>query len=212
METILLSIRNRFATLATRRLSAVWLVLIAIALAGCATAPPPKGVATCTDKLSAGDLIGIKIQGVQDPPTFQGPIGDDGEIEILYMGKFKAAGFTDIELAERIKYMLIEKGIFPPSVLPNMIITVLVETRFYYVTGEGPRGRFPLTGTMTVCRALLAAGLTDETANRKKIILHRGTQKIRVNCIKGAYDASYDIQICAGDIIEIPRKGILPFL
>ena len=212
METILLAMRNRLATFVVCRSSSLWLLLIAFSLAGCATPLPPKGTATCTDKIVAGDIISIKIQGVQDPPTFEGPVGDDGEIQMLYMGKFKVAGLTDTELAEKIKYMLIEKGIFPPSVLQNMIVTVTIGTRFYYVTGEGPRGRFPIVGQMTVCRALMAAGLTDELANTKKIILHRGTQKIRVNCQKGGIDSRYDIQLCSGDIIEIPKKGIIPFL
>src|SRR5205823_2921488 len=119
METNLVSVRNRLATLPMPRCSRVWLLLTAIALAGCATAPPGKGTATCTDKLVAGDVISVKILGVQDPPTFEGPIGDDGEIQMLYLGKFKAIGVTDAELAEKIKYMLIEKGIYPPQVLQN---------------------------------------------------------------------------------------------
>lgn len=188
-------------------------VVVIMVLTGCTTPlPNVKDVATDAGQLVPGDLIAIRIQAVPDPPSFEGPIDENGEIQLLYLNKVKAAGYTPSELEERLKYLFIEKGIYSPEVLPRMLITVTVSTRFYYITGEAPRGRFPLVGPLTVCKALLDGGGTGEFANLKKVIVHRGTQKIRVNCLKARTDPRYDIRIAPGDIIEVPQKGLLPFL
>src|ERR1041385_5951832 len=80
------------------------LLMVALALVGCDTlgtgGGKSKGSAYTEDKLVAGDLLSIKIQGVSDPPSYEGPIDEDGNIEMLYLGKFKAAGFTPKELGE----------------------------------------------------------------------------------------------------------------
>ncbi len=199
-------------TLLSRRASSLLIAVWIVVLAGCGTMPPPKsGTAATGDKLNVGDLISVKIQGVQDPPTYEGPIDENGEFQMLYFGKIKAAGLTENELEERIKYLSVQLGIYPPRVLQDMIVTVTVATRFYYITGEAARGRVPLAGGLTVCRALLASGGTGEFADLKKIIVHRGTQKIRVNCIRAGNDPRYDTELKSGDIIEVPKKGILPF-
>ena len=212
MEFIALEQRNR-SSWSTVLGSLAILSAMAVILAGCMSAPPPQGgLAPAEDKLVIGDIIGIKIQGVADPPTFEGPIDEKGEIEMLYYGKIKAAGLTASELADRIKYLSVQLGIYPPSIIDKMIVTVVVGTRFYYITGEAAKGRYPLSTPLTVCRALLASGGTSEFANLKKVIIHRGTQTFRVNCAKAQIDPKYDMWIQAGDIIEVPKKGILPFL
>src|SRR2546422_11775155 len=92
-------------------------LVVALALVSCDTlgtsGGKSKGSAYTEDKLVPGDLISIKIQGVSDPPSYEGPIDEDGNIEMLYLGKFKAIGFTSKELAERIKYLFVERGIYP---------------------------------------------------------------------------------------------------
>lgn len=193
----------------------VSLFAILFLLAGC-TSPPPGGRSTARgdDPLVPGDIISVKIQGVADPPAFEGAIDLDGNIEMLYLGKLKAAELSPAELSDRIRYLLVHKGIYPlERTLPeNMTITVLVGTRYYFITGEGPRGRYPMIGPVTVYRALLAAGGVGEFANMKKVILHRGDKRYRVNCLKAAIDPKYDMDVKAGDIIDVPKKGILPFL
>lgn len=187
--------------------------MVAVALAGCATSGPPTGAtATGGDIMAAGDVIAVKIQGVTDPPGFEGTIDEGGEIEMLYLGRIKAAGLTTKELAERIKYLFIQKGYYPPSVLENMLVTVYVGTRYYYMTGEGPRGRFQLSGPTTVYKAILSNGGSAEFADLKRVIVHRGGKKIRVNCVKAATDPKYDIDVQSGDVIEMLKKPIVPFL
>lgn len=182
-------------------------------LAGCASPPNVgKGMATEGDKMQVGHLISVRIQGVPEPPSFEGQIDEDGNIQILYLGKVKAAGFTPNEFADKLKYEFVQKGVYPPRVIGDMIVTVVDASRYYYITGEAQRGRYPLTGPLTVCKALLG-GSTGEFANLKKVVVHRGSQKIRCNCIRANQgDARYDIEIKSGDVIEVPKKGILPFL
>lgn len=190
------------------------LLAAVVVLAGCASPTSnPKGGAGGDDRLVAGDIISIKIKGVPDPPDFEGAIDENGNVEMLYYGKFKAAGFTSAELQDRIRYLSIEKQIYPVErVTRDMVVTVLVGTRWYYIAGEGNRGRYQLVGPLTVCRALLASGGVGEFGNLKKVIVHRGTQKIRVNCVRATRDPKYDVEIKSGDIIEVPKKGLLPFL
>lgn len=196
------------------RLRGLVSLVLTIAFTGCATPPPPKGGIAAGDeeKLVVGDIIAVKIQGVVEPPTYEGEIDDNGEIQMLYLNKVKVAGFTPRELEDKIKYEFVQKGIYPPTVLQNMIVTVSVATRSYYMTGEASRGKYPLAGGMTVCKALLASGSSGEFANLKKVIVHRGKQKILVNCIRAKSDPSFDVEIMPNDIIEVPKKGILPFL
>jgi protein involved in polysaccharide export with SLBB domain len=195
------------------RLHTAVLLLALVTLVGCQSGPPPTtNVAAADEKLVPGDLIGVKIQGISDPPSFEGPIDEEGNIEMLYVGKIKADGLTERELAERIKYTFVERGLYPMERLKDMLVTVVVGTRFYYITGEGARGRYPMVGPVTVCKALLSTGGVTEEANIKKIVVHRGTRKIRVNCAKAKEDPRYDLRVMAGDIIEIPKRGLLPFL
>src|SRR5262245_13219895 len=120
-----------------KRIPAALLLLIVTVLAGCQVGPPPTAdVAAPDEKLVPGDLISVRIQGISDPPSFEGPIDDEGNIEMLYVGKIKAAGYTERELAERIKYILVERGLYPMERMKEMLVTVVVGTRFYYITGE----------------------------------------------------------------------------
>jgi protein involved in polysaccharide export with SLBB domain len=195
------------------RIQTALLLLVLAGLVGCQSGPPPTtNVAAADEKLGPGDLIGVRIQGISDPPTYEGPIDDEGNIEMLYVGKIKAAGYTEREFAERIKYVLIERGLYPMDRVRDMLITVVVGTRFYYITGEASRGRYPMVGPVTVCKALLSTGGVSEEANLKKVIVHRGTKKIYVNCNKARDNPKYDLTVKAGDIIEVPKKGLLPFL
>jgi len=195
----------------------VVLLLAVVVCTGCQStirSDQVKGAqAVGEDKLVPGDIISIKIQGVPDPPSFEGSIDEKGYIEMLYFGRFKAEGYTQAELQERIKYLSIEKQIYPVErVTRDMLVTVLVGTRFYYITGEAAKGRYPLVGPLTVYKALLSTGGVGEFANMKKVIVHRGGKRILVNCMRAGTDAKYDLPVKAGDVIEVPKKGLLPFL
>src|ERR1043166_4296754 len=92
---------------------AALLVLCAFALAGCSTAQPNAGGGAAAgeeEKMIPGDIISVTIEGVPDPPKFEGSIDAEGNIEMLYLGKIKTAGFTPADFAERIKYIGVERS------------------------------------------------------------------------------------------------------
>jgi len=62
-----------------------------------------------------------------------------------------------------------------------------VRSKKYYMTGQGVarNGMFPLVVPTTVMEALIMAGGLTEWANKKKIIIIRGQQRLKFN-----YDAA----------------------
>ena len=124
----------------------------------------------------------------------------DGKITLPLVGDMPAAGQTPTELRDAIVTSLKEY-------ITNPTVTVIVvETvpPVIYVTGEvNSAGPQSLTGKVDVIQALATAkGLTD-FANRKDILIRRGSQLIKFNYNDAVKGNAAPVYLQPGDTIIV---------
>jgi polysaccharide export outer membrane protein len=127
----------------------------------------------------------------------------DGKVNLLLVGEVDASNLTPVELEARITKAF-------EKVLKNPIVSLQVqrvESKRYFLSGEvGKAGAFPLVRPMTVLEAITLAGGLREFANGKKIVIMRGTERIKFNyneVIKGK-KLEQNIQLLPDDHIFVP--------
>lgn len=162
------------------------------------------GAAVDPNKYRIGpeDIILVKIWR---EPDLSGLVSvrPDGKINLLLVGELDAADSTPVELEARISKAY-------EKLLKNPIVSIQVqkvESKRYYLSGEvGKAGAFPLVRPLTVLEALTLAGGIREFGNGKKIIIMRGTERIKFNyneVIKGK-KLEQNILLQPGDHIHVP--------
>lgn len=185
-----------------------------------ATAPTPVPAATDTvDAVRAAAGANAPV----DPNTYQiGPddvlqvsvwrvpevsglfsVRPDGKITMQLIGDVPASGMTPVKLGEAVRERLLPYYKEP-------IVTVGVQhvlSKKYTVTGKvRSPGSFPLTTTQTIVDALTKAGGPEEWGNDKKIVVVRGTERLKFNFrdfLKGK-NIQQNIPLQSGDIIIVP--------
>jgi polysaccharide export outer membrane protein len=174
---------------------------------------PPSGQ-TDTGNLVAAAPVDPKtyVIGAQDTllvkvwrePDFSGSVvvRPDGKITLPLVGDIDAAGFTPEGLTVRVAEAL-SKVLNKPEV---MVSVLNVQSKRYFVSGKvGRSGPVPLVVPTTVLQALSAVGL-GEWAKKSKIIIMRGTKRIKFNydqVIKGK-KLEQNIYLQDGDHIFVP--------
>jgi polysaccharide biosynthesis/export protein len=170
------------------------------------TNKPPAKVDEHAFILGAEDQIAISVYG---SPEFSGShmIRPDGKITLNFIGEVTATDLTPEQLSNEIKER-IKKYIVDPDVSVQVLA---VRSKKYFIQGEvGRTGEFPLTVPTRVLEALVNAGGFKDFANKKNIIIMRGTdmrgtQRIRFNyneVIKGKH-LEQNIYLQPGDIILV---------
>lgn len=127
----------------------------------------------------------------------------DGMITLPLVGEVKASEQTPEQLTNSVSEAL-SKFINKPQV---MVSVQAVLSKKYYMTGEVNRtGPFPLVVPTTIVEALSNAGGFRDFANKKKIVIIRGTQRLKFNYnnyLKGK-DLDQNIMIEDGDQVYVP--------
>jgi polysaccharide biosynthesis/export protein len=183
-------------------------VVLVVFLTGCQSAPPPNYVENQEElgnMFHVGDLVTVKFLGVTGSeilPEHTERIHEDGTITISLIGPVAAAGKSAGQLQKDIHDRLLKY-------FPELTVTVLGETRHFYVDGEvrlGGQKDYP--GDMTVVKAIaVAGGFTDFAAKTRVQLTHGGkTQKINVE--KAIKDPRYDLPVFPGDRINVPRRWL----
>lgn len=162
-----------------------------------------------TSTIAAGDVLRIRF--------FYSPelnktvkVRDDGKISLDLFQGISAAGQTPDELQKQL-IALYSKEFTRPEV------TVDIDSRANasaYVTGEvlSP-GAKEVRGKMTVGMLLATSQVNQKTAGTKSVFLMRNTGEHKYSVYK--LDASFPdgigdgVQIFAGDILFVPRKGVI---
>lgn len=198
--------------------SASWTsLLVALLLSGCGlfSSPAPatfpanssaKSEDISETKLRVGDQLTIRLDtGGQTQQAQLQPldvvIDENGEISMPLIDRIKAAGLTSSELSERIA------ANYVPRYYVRCNATVIVTLRFFYVGGEvRAPGRYNWTEDITLLKALNTAGGFTDYANRGKVEVIRGKQKIVVNCEEMRNQPAKDIAILPGDSIWVARS------
>jgi polysaccharide export outer membrane protein len=153
-------------------------------------------------KIGPEDVLLIRVW---KEPEFSGSvqIRPDGKFTLPIVGDIAADGLTPVELAAKVTEIL-KSQIKEPEV---MVQLQSVQSKKYYITGEVNRsGIFPLIIPVTVLEALTNAGGFREFAKKNKIIIMRGTERIKFNyneVIKGK-KLEQNIKIQDGDYIVVP--------
>ncbi len=165
-------------------------------------ASPGAAVDPKSYRIGPEDIILIRVWR---EPDLSGMVSvrPDGKINLLLIGEIDAAETTPVELESRISKAY-------EKVLRNPIVSLQVqkvESKRYLLSGEvNKAGAFPLVRPMTVLEAITIAGGIREFGNGKKIIVMRGTQRLKFNfneVIKGK-KLEQNIILQPGDHIIVP--------
>jgi polysaccharide export outer membrane protein len=146
-----------------------------------ATTLPVSAVDNDTYILGGDDVIAVEVWR---EPDLSGThtVRPDGKITMPLIKEVQAGGLTPNKVAEAVAEALAK---FVNS--PDVAVSVeAVRSRRYFVDGEGINrpGAYPLATTTTVLEALTMAGGFREFANKKKIVIMRGDQRIKFNWIE----------------------------
>lgn len=166
---------------------------------------PGDGLAAPVDpktyKIGPEDVLRLLVWR---EPELSGMVGvrPDGMITIPLVGEIQVNGLTPLELGARLKE---EYG----KLVNNPVVSVevtQVRSKKYYLSGNVNRpGQFPLVVPITVLEALTLGGGPSEYANKKKIVIMRGTKRFYFNwndVIKGK-NLDQNIYLENGDFVII---------
>jgi len=162
----------------------------------------PPSVDPRTYSIGSGDILYIRVWREMD---FTGPypVRPDGKITIPLVGDMQATGLTPERLGEQLKQALAE---FINS--PDVSVSLQqVNSKKFFVTGEVMRpGEYILLQPTRVFEALSNASGFRDFANKKKIIIIRGAERIRFNYVEVLKGKNLDQNIFleSGDTIVVP--------
>jgi polysaccharide export outer membrane protein len=130
--------------------------------------------------IGAEDILFIQVYREAEL-TRQYGVRPDGKISVPFIREVQAAGLTPDKLGEVLTQQLGEY-INKPEILVSVI---QVNSKKYSVTGEVNRpGQYPLVTPVTIFEALSGAGGFKEFANKKEILVIRGSEHLKFD-----YDA-----------------------
>lgn len=147
------------------------------------------------------DIIFISVY--REPEiSHQYGVRPDGRITVPLIKDIQAAGLTPEQLGQNITKALME---FINK--PDVVVSVLqVNSKKFFVSGEVNRpGQYPLVTPITVFEALNEAGGFRDFANKKNIVIMRGSERIKFNyedILKGKH-LDTNIQVQNNDTIAV---------
>lgn len=133
-------------------------------------------------------------------------IGPDGFISLPLLGDIHVAGMTANALAHDLKLKL--DGFM---VNPQVTVSVVdIRSRQVFVTGQvGKPGGYPLVAPISVLQLIAQAGGLNTFANRKEIVILRGSgnrlERLKFNyngAVRG--DPRQNIDLKPGDTVIVP--------
>src|SRR5436190_15947359 len=142
-------------------------------------------------KLGPGDKLSYRVIEDQDESKSL-TVTDSGHLDVPYLGLVQAAGKTTQQLSKEIKQVL-EKDLYYQAtvIIALELVNKTRTTGKVYVTGQvHNKGGFDIPGgeTMTVSKAILAAGGFSDFSDKKNVRLIRksanGTQTFVINVVE----------------------------
>ncbi len=191
------------------RLSFLAPILSVVVLVGCAstssnspqTKIPPPNVGVSDAAIVPGDIIEVRITGINNPIDQQEVVNEFGTITMPYIKEVKAAGYTPGVLAQNIEKAYIDGGYYT-----KLSVSVIPGQREFYTRGEVRlAGRLPWTPGLTVVQAISLAGGFSDYANRSDIEIRRKDQVIKVDFKEAEKDPSKNVEIFPRDDISVKR-------
>jgi polysaccharide export outer membrane protein len=116
------------------------------------------------------DTLDVKVFGVQDlNGTYQ--VDPGGQVKIPLIGPVEAKGLTTFELADSIEQMLSERFIKNPQV--NIRVAQPYGQQLTVEGSVGRPGMYPVTGEMTLLKAIALSGGLLDTADKRRVVIFR---------------------------------------
>jgi polysaccharide export outer membrane protein len=144
-----------------------------------ATSTGATGLAVDTKSYIIGpeDILLISVWR-EDSLSHQYGVRPDGKITLPLIKDVQAAGLTPERLGDQLTQALSEY-----FTKPEVTVQVMqINSKKFYISGEVNRaGQYPLVTSIKVFDALNAAGGFKDFANKKKIVIIRGDQRIPFN-------------------------------
>jgi polysaccharide biosynthesis/export protein len=152
--------------------------------------------------IGAQDILSIKVWREQD---FTGlyTVRPDGKITLPLIGDVQAGGLTPERLGDQLK-----QGLSNYINSPDVSVSLqTVGSKKFYITGEVNRpGEYMLAIPTKVFDALSNSGGFRDFANKKKIIIMRGADRLKFNyqdILKGK-NLEQNIFLENGDTVVVP--------
>jgi polysaccharide export outer membrane protein len=162
---------------------------------------PAAPVDPNTYKIGPEDVISIRTW--REPElSIQAVVRPDGKITLPLAGDLTVGGLSPAEVQQKVTEMY-SKYVNKPEV---GIFMAKISSKKYYLVGQIQRtGAFALIVPTTVLEAINGAGGFMEYANRKKVVILRGDQRLKFNydeVIKGK-NMSQNILLENGDHVIV---------
>jgi polysaccharide export outer membrane protein len=158
--------------------------------------------------IGALDVLDIKIWKAGNLNGIYA-VGQDGAIAIPLLGRIRADGLTEDQVASSIRDRLAAKVFVEPPDLSEITVSLLRNnSKKYSVFGAvGRQGEYPLQTTMTVMDVLANCGGFLPFAKQTKIYIQRNGKEIKFNYKEVSHNKkmSQNIQIQNGDRIFVPE-------
>ena len=153
--------------------------------------------------IGLGDALRIAVW--KEPElTLDVTVRPDGMITMPLLGDLEAAGRSPGQLAGRLTEEL-DRLVENPRV--TVSVTQATSARIYVVGQMLRPGEFPLSGRMTVLKALALAGGFKDFARPDSIVIVREDQTVipfNYKRVAEGKDVSQNVLLAAGDTIVVP--------
>jgi polysaccharide export outer membrane protein len=153
--------------------------------------------------IGLGDVLRINVWKEPDL-TLDVTVRLDGMITVPLVGDVQAAGRVPSQLAGTLVTEL-QRFIENPRV--TVTVTQATSAKIYVVGQMVRPGEFPLSGRMTVLKALALAGGFKEFAKPDSIVIVREDQRVipfNFKHVGEGKDMSQNVLLSAGDTIVVP--------
>lgn len=170
----------------------------AVAVAGASDMPIPASPAgLSTYRLSAGDVISIRVLGEEDLSKEKIRLTDAGSVSHPALGEIRALGLTTGELEKIVADGLRGRYLVNPKVSVS-----IEEYRPFYINGmvEKPGG-YPYQPGLTVRKAASLAGGFRERASVSKIYIIR-----EKDASQRSQNADLNTLVMPGDIVTVDES------
>jgi polysaccharide export outer membrane protein len=153
--------------------------------------------------IGLGDVLRVVVWKEPDL-TLEAAVRPDGMITFPLLGDLPAAGRRPGELASTLVTEL-DRFVEKPRV--TVSVSQATSARVYVVGQMVRPGEFPLSGRMTVLKALALAGGFKEFARPDSIVIIREDQTVipfNFKRVAEGKDVSQNVLLLAGDTIVVP--------
>ena len=179
------------------------LALVAPSTAGPDRTPAPPAARPPGYVIGLGDTLRVTVW--KEPElTGELTVRPDGMITLPLVGDVPAAGRAPAQLASTLEAEL-HRFVEGPRV--TVSVTQPTSARIYVVGQTARSGEFPLTGRMTVLKALALAGGFKEFAKPEDIVIVREDQSVipfNYKRVTEGRDVAQNVVLSAGDTVVVP--------